>query len=524
VSDSSAVSGTPQPAPPAIAYLASWLLLIASLLILAGWQFRLPALKGAMLGTFVAPNTALLLILAVLSVRLQWRHERGRRAGVILGALAGLFAAVMVLEHLLGVETGLSRLFFAHRLDDWSVPAPLGRIAMPTALGLALAGISLVTLRWRSAICELAASGVAALGYLALVGYLFDVRDLYGRVMALPTAFLLLLLALMLFTASERRWLLSLVATNQAGSLLWKRVGPALALVIPAFGFVKLYAQEHQYVSLQMGAALFVVFVVFAFTFILLNTAVELNALDAERRAAMETLLRNEKFAATGRLAATVAHEINNPLEAATNLIYLANSNAGTPPETQRLLEMADQELRRVAHITRQTLGFYRGESAPQAVRLQQVVQDVRDLLARKITETGATVTQSGDDGYAWADPNEVRQVVSNLITNAVDATASAAVKRVEIAVANGAAEVTFTVADTGPGIPPAHRARLFEPFFSTKPNMGTGLGLYVTRQLVEKNGGSIRLETDVPHSEFRTLAIVSLPAATESQGRQASA
>jgi signal transduction histidine kinase len=518
-------SNASRTAGPGLATAVSWLLLIGSFLILAGWQFRIPALKGAMFSTFVAPNTVLLLIIAVLSVKLQSRESvAGRRLGITLGAIVCLFASVIVAEHLLNFETGLAKLFFAHRLDDWSVAAPVGRIAFPTAIGLVLAGISLVTLRSRSLISELAAAGVCAVSYLALVGYVFDVRDLYGRVMALPTAVFLLLLSVLLFCASERQWLLSLVGSKQAGSLLWRRIGPALALAIPVLGFLKLYAQQNHYVSLELGAALFVVVVVFAFTFILLNTARELNALDAERRAAMETLVRNEKFAATGRLAATVAHEINNPLEAATNLIYLASSGGGASMETQRLLQMADRELRRVAHITRQTLGFYRGDSAPERVALQQMVLDVRELLARKISEAGVTVTQSGDECYAWADPNELRQIISNLLSNAVDATSSAPTRHIEVSLAaDGNHEVMLAVIDTGRGIATEDSARLFEPFYSTKPSHGTGLGLYVTKQLVEKNRGSIRLETQRREPGLRTVATITLPAASE-QGREAAA
>lgn len=510
-----------------IAKFCCWLLVASALIILAGWQLRVPALKGAMFGTYVAPNTALLLLLAVLSVRLQWYDSRAARlAGLAVGAAVAAFAATMVAEHLTGLQTGLSKLFFAHRLDDWSVRTPPGLVALPTAVGFVFAGVSLVALRRnnRLPLCEIAAAGVAAVGYLAVVGYIFNARDLYGRVMAVPTAILLLLLATILFGSSQRRWLLSLVSSDRAGSLLWRRVGPPLALVIPAIGFARLWALEQGYVSLELGAALFVVVIVFAFTAILLNTAAALNALDAERRAAAASLLRTEKFAATGRLAATVAHEINNPLEAATNLIYLANHSGAIAPDTQRLLEMADRELRRVAHITRQTLGFYRGESTPRLLPLHQAVQDVRELLARKISEASVTVTQSGDDCSAWADPNEIRQVVSNLLSNAIDATASAPVKLVAIEISsNGPHDVVLKIADSGPGIPEADHSRLFEPFFTTKNKIGTGLGLYVTRQLVEKNGGSIHFETHPGRQQLRTIAVVRLPAATDQSQAAAS-
>ena len=503
-----------------IANICCWAIVSSALLILAGWQFRIPALKGAMFDTYVAPNTALLLLLCVVSVKLQWGHGRAARtAGVVTGAVVAVFASLMFAEHITGFQTGLSRLFFAHRMDDWSVATPPGLVALPTTMGFVFAGVSLISLGLSSRVpvCEIAAAGVAAIGYLAVVGYIFNARDLYGRVMAVPTAILLLLLALVLFTLSQRRWLLNLVSSDRAGSLLWRRVGPPLALIIPAIGFARLWALEQGYVPLELGAALFVVVIVFAFTAILLSTAAALNALDAERRAAAESLLRTEKFAATGRLAATVAHEINNPLEAATNLIYLANHSSALTPETQRLLEMADRELRRVAHITRQTLGFYRGESTPKVVELQQIVHDVRELLARKIAEAAVTVHQSGDDCSVWADPGELRQVISNLLSNAIEATASSPVKVVEIDIAaDGQRDVLLRIADSGPGIPEADRPRLFEPFFTTKSNVGTGLGLYVTRQLVEKNRGSIHFESHADGHRLHTVAVVTLPSSME--------
>ncbi len=218
-----------------------------------------------------------------------------------------------------------------------------------------------------------------------------------------------------------------------------------------------------------------------------------------------ESLRQSEKLAATGRLAATIAHEINNPLEAVTNLIYLAKTDPTTPGPVQRMLETADNELARVAQIAQQTLGFYRDTTNPVSIDLNELLGAVVDLFGRKLAVKRLQVTLDLDPGLSIIGlQGEIRQVVSNLLVNAIDASpnsGSAIRIRARHRRRNGRKGVSVMISDGGSGIPKHVRNRLFTPFVTTKQSRGTGLGLWVTRGMVEKHGGTVcfRSCTDRP-------------------------
>ncbi len=223
------------------------------------------------------------------------------------------------------------------------------------------------------------------------------------------------------------------------------------------------------------------------------------------RRVQEASLRQSEKLAATGRLAASIAHEINNPLEAITNLIYLAKTDPLTPPSVQRLLETADSELERVSHIAQQTLGFYRDTTRPITVDLNQLLHAVVDLFSKKLTGKKLACTLDLEPGLMMVGlQGELRQVISNLLVNAIDASPSAG-GRIHIrgrrCSHRGQRGVSVLIADQGSGIPAHVRHRLFSPFVTTKQNSGTGLGLWVTRGMIEKHGGHVRFRsrTDAP-------------------------
>ena len=214
-----------------------------------------------------------------------------------------------------------------------------------------------------------------------------------------------------------------------------------------------------------------------------------------ERKLAEDALRNSEKLAATGRLAATIAHEINNPLEAVGNLIYLVQQEGSLSDNAKQYLEMADQELERVTHIARQTLGFYRDTSSPVQVNIRGTLRDILRLFERKLKYKSLTaVLDAPDDLSINALQGEVRQVFSNLIGNAADASPNGTVITVRARrVSNGSGEfVRVVVADRGHGIPVIHQRNIFMPFFTTKKDVGTGLGLWVTKSMVEKHGGRI--------------------------------
>jgi signal transduction histidine kinase len=222
---------------------------------------------------------------------------------------------------------------------------------------------------------------------------------------------------------------------------------------------------------------------------------------DVTSRKTQEAALRqSEKLAATGRLAATIAHEINNPLEAITNLIYLARTDPLTPTAVQRQLEIADGELARVAQIAQQTLGFYRDTSRPADIDLNTLLAEVVDLFSRHLVRKNLRCTVDLDpDLRIFGLRGEVRQVFSNLLVNAIDASSTGTIRlRGRRSLNAGRKGISVLISDQGAGIPPSIRPRLFSPFFTTKESVGTGLGLWVTRNIVEKQGGVVRFRSRV--------------------------
>jgi PAS domain S-box-containing protein len=242
----------------------------------------------------------------------------------------------------------------------------------------------------------------------------------------------------------------------------------------------------------------------------------------SERKVIEETLRRNEKLAAVGRLAGALAHEVNNPLAAVTNLIFLLQHHAGIDEAGRAFVEQAASELSRVSHIVRATLSFYRESARPVEVKLTELTDSVLDIYIRQISDKNINIVRHYDfDGAIQSFPGELRQVLLNVIGNALDAAPSHGVVSLRVRTAQhwrtGAAGVSVAIADNGPGIPPHHRDKLFEPFFTTKGEKGTGLGLWVTRGIVEKQGGTIRVRSSVAPDHHGTVFTVFLPALSSS-------
>jgi PAS domain S-box-containing protein len=225
------------------------------------------------------------------------------------------------------------------------------------------------------------------------------------------------------------------------------------------------------------------------------------------RKHAEEALLRSEMLASAGRMAASIAHEINNPLEAMMNVLYLARKTDRMPQPALEYLDIAEGELMRIAHITRQTLGFYREFSAATSNSTADLLDSVIGLLQAKIKANGARVEQQTDPQLrVMGIAGELRQIMANLLANSLDAMEQNGriVLRASRSIDpnNGAQRVRITVSDFGHGIPPDTTKHIFDPFFTTKGSVGTGLGLWVCKQLVEKNSGSMSLRSNThgPH------------------------
>lgn len=238
-------------------------------------------------------------------------------------------------------------------------------------------------------------------------------------------------------------------------------------------------------------------------------------------RKSQEVLRKTEKLAAAARLAATVAHEINNPLEAIGNLIYLTRGMDGLPAEAAEQLALAEQEVERISHITRQTLGFYRESNVPGPVEISGLVESVLKIYSNKFKAKNITVQREfGDCPPIQGLAGELKQVVSNLISNAADAVSENGTIRVKLeGVESSCGQlVQVSIEDDGPGIGAEHRDRLFEPFFTTKKDVGTGLGLWVTKEIISRHGGSIEVHPREDKNSTGTVFHVLLPSATKSQ------
>ncbi len=232
----------------------------------------------------------------------------------------------------------------------------------------------------------------------------------------------------------------------------------------------------------------------------------------------IELALRTtEKLAAAGRLAATVAHEINNPLEAVTNLVYLAKRDLPDSKKVGSYLQLASRELDRVAHIARQTLGFYRETSSPALFDVSRTLSDLLLLYETRLeTRKIKLVKRYNKELEITGLAGEIRQAFSNLITNAIDAMpdgGSLAIRaRKSHQWSTRKPGVRITILDTGSGIAPQHRNNLFQPFFTTKADVGTGLGLWITRNIIEKHGGIIRVRTRTGAKGHGTAFSIFLP------------
>ena len=218
------------------------------------------------------------------------------------------------------------------------------------------------------------------------------------------------------------------------------------------------------------------------------------------RKRGEEMLRRTEKLAVAGRLAAVIAHEINNPLAAITNCLYLLE-RCNLPDNARTFLDLAQSELSRISQITVQTLRFHRSSTHPHATNLEELVETVLTLLTSRLQKHHVDVEKHfADIPLLVIHDGEVRQLITNLMTNSLDALPHGGriVIRTRSAVHSATRRqgIRLTIADNGIGMDPSTKSHLFEPFFSTKELTGTGLGLWVGRGIVEKHGGDIQFRS----------------------------
>ncbi len=384
--------------PPAAAGAASLL----ALLTLVGWQFRVRALREP-LGGFFEPNTALcVLLLSAAVVLFRWRDRRWARiSGIASASVVAGFCAVVLYEQIRNVNTGISQLFFHHRLGDWNLPTAPGQFAPNTAITLALLGIALLVAytNGRKELAQNLTGMAMVFSTLAIIGHAYGVRFLYylkiPGYMSFPTALALVVLGTgMLMAVAPDGWV-AMVLRSDAAGVLSRRVLFITYMTLPLLGYIAVGYERNNWISYRFGTSLVVVAGLLILTSTVVRSAREIRRLERERLLSEDRLLEAEKLAVTGRLAATLAHEVNNPLEAVMNILYLLGNDDSMNSNSREFLKLAEEELLRVTHITRQTLAFYREPSSPVAAKPAELARQVIRMFQPKIDSKKVLVSFS---------------------------------------------------------------------------------------------------------------------------------
>jgi PAS domain S-box-containing protein len=233
------------------------------------------------------------------------------------------------------------------------------------------------------------------------------------------------------------------------------------------------------------------------------------------RKRMEQSLLQAEKIAATGRMAATMAHEINNPLEAVVNLLYLLRPTVN--PEGLRFLTTAESELARVSHIAKQTLGYYREQSAATNADLSNIAEHAIAIYKPRCMGAGIAIRESLESSRRiMLRRGEMMQVISNLITNSIYGMPSGGTLSISaVDTDTPSPGVVLTVADDGEGIAPEILPKVFEAFFTTRATVGTGIGLFIAKQFIQGHGGEIDIESSIRAEDHGTSVRVFIPAHT---------
>jgi signal transduction histidine kinase len=230
-----------------------------------------------------------------------------------------------------------------------------------------------------------------------------------------------------------------------------------------------------------------------------------------ERKNAELSLLRVEKLAAVGRIASTIAHEINNPLESITNLLYLALLDTHLPEPVRSYLLTAQEELSRLSNVTRLTLSYARPQGTATVIDPGSLIDSVLFLFRQRIQAKGIEVVDSREPVRVLIFVDELQRILTNLIANSIEAVGySGGVLRITVRPLGSYS--VLQIEDNGSGISPERIARIFDPFFTTKEEVGTGIGLWVTKELVEKNGGTIAFVSGDLEDGMKTRCEISFP------------
>jgi PAS domain S-box-containing protein len=226
-----------------------------------------------------------------------------------------------------------------------------------------------------------------------------------------------------------------------------------------------------------------------------------------------ETFRRNEKLITAGRMAATISHEVNNPLEAVVNLLYLLKVQPMSS-EAKEYLALVEKEVQRISAVTRRTLGFFRDHSTWVELSVADLLEDTLTFYEQRLHDHSIQIVRNyGEGGIVSASRSELQQVFANLLSNALDAMSSGGTLTLHVSWDADNSGTLIIVEDTGMGIPAEHLQYIFEPFFTTKENTGTGLGLWVAKEIIRKHGGTLTVSSkSAPGEAHGTRFAIFLP------------
>jgi len=237
-----------------------------------------------------------------------------------------------------------------------------------------------------------------------------------------------------------------------------------------------------------------------------------------ERMRSEEALRRAEKLALAGRMAMSISHEINNPLEAVTNILYLIGLDPTLKEESRAYVDTGLEELQRVSHLVSQTLRYAKSSSQLTQTDLRDIVDSALTVFQSRLIAAGTSIHRDyRTDATVAGYPHELRQVIANLISNAHDAMRRGGKLRIRIAKGQSwktriSLGIRISIADNGTGISPEARRRLFEPFFTTKAETGTGLGLWVCSEIIARHGGEMSVRSSTTRGKSGTVFTIFLP------------
>ena len=237
---------------------------------------------------------------------------------------------------------------------------------------------------------------------------------------------------------------------------------------------------------------------------------------DQQKRSEL-ALIQNEKLAAVGRLAASISHEINNPLEAVTNLLYLVRHDEELAPESRAYLDAADKELQRVSQIVSHTLRFHKQSTRPRELSAHELLESTLGLFAGRLGNSNVSIVlDERSTGLVFCYEGEIRQILNNLVGNAIDSMRTGGKLVIRTRDSHnwrtGAPGIRIIVADSGHGMPRNVMKRVFEPFYTTKGINGTGLGLWIARGIVDKHQGMLQIYSSTRPSHSGTVFSLFLP------------